>query len=99
MAVRVRARRRALHGGARPRASGRAAAERRLGYLLVAPVLILLLAITAYPLISNLWNSFHFVNLSFGVLPHKFVGFRTTPRCSRRRNGGPPWDGRSSSRS
>jgi ABC-type sugar transport system permease subunit len=76
MAVRVRARRRALHGGARPRASGWAAAERRLGYLLVAPVLILLLTITAYPLISNLWNSFHFVNLSFGVLPHKFVGFQ-----------------------
>jgi multiple sugar transport system permease protein len=77
MTVRVRTgRRRALHDGARPGASGWAAAERRLGYLLIAPVLILLLAITAYPLISNLWNSFHFVNLSFGALPHKFVGFQ-----------------------
>ncbi|HEV2373769.1 MAG TPA: sugar ABC transporter permease [Streptosporangiaceae bacterium] len=52
----------------------RAASDRRLGYLLVAPVLVLLLAITAYPLISAVWNSFHFDNLSFGNLPHKFVG-------------------------
>ena len=37
-------------------------------------MLILLLLVTAYPLIYNLWNSFHFVNLSFGALPHKFVG-------------------------
>jgi len=48
--------------------------DRRLGYLLVAPVILLLLAITAYPLVYNLWNSFHFDNLSFGSLPHKYVG-------------------------
>jgi ABC-type sugar transport system permease subunit len=60
-------------GPARP-GGGRAAADRRLGYLLVAPVVLLLLAITAYPLVYNLWNSFHFVNLGFGGLPHKFVG-------------------------
>jgi multiple sugar transport system permease protein len=48
--------------------------ERRLGYLLVAPVIVLLLAVTAYPLVYNLWNSFHFVNLSFAGLPHRFVG-------------------------
>jgi ABC-type sugar transport system permease subunit len=46
----------------------------RLGYGLVAPVLILLLAITAYPLVYNIWNSFHFDNLSYGSLPHKFTG-------------------------
>jgi ABC-type sugar transport system permease subunit len=49
--------------------------DRRLGYALVAPVIILLLAITAYPLIYNIWNAFHFDNLSYGGLPHKFVGW------------------------
>jgi ABC-type sugar transport system permease subunit len=48
--------------------------ERRLGYALVAPVIILLLAITAYPLAYNLWNSFHSVNLSIANQPHSFVG-------------------------
>jgi ABC-type sugar transport system permease subunit len=38
------------------------AADRRLGYLLIAPVLIVLLVITAYPLFYNLWNSFHHVD-------------------------------------
>lgn len=42
--------------------------------MLVAPVIVLLLAITAYPLVYNLWNSFHFVNLSYGGLPHRYVG-------------------------
>jgi ABC-type sugar transport system permease subunit len=41
---------------------------------MVAPLVVLLLAVTAYPLVYNLWNSFHFVNLSYGSLPHKFVG-------------------------
>src|ERR1700755_1785584 len=61
----------------RPVAIGaaRETGDRRLGYLLVAPVVILLLAITAYPLIYNIWNSFHFDNLSFGNLPHNFVGW------------------------
>jgi ABC-type sugar transport system permease subunit len=60
-----------------PRAVGHARerGDRRLGYLLVAPVVILLLAITAYPLVYNIWNSFHFDNLSFGGLPHRFVGW------------------------
>jgi ABC-type sugar transport system permease subunit len=35
------------------------AQDRRFGYALIAPVLIVLLAITAYPLIYNGWNSFH----------------------------------------
>jgi multiple sugar transport system permease protein len=59
---------------ARPVGHARQRSDRRLGYALVAPVLILLLAITAYPLIYNIWNSFHFDNLSYGGLPHKFVG-------------------------
>src|ERR1700733_3997719 len=49
-------------------------ADRRLGYALVAPVVILLLLITAYPLIYNLWNSFHTVNLSIGNSARPFVG-------------------------
>ncbi|HEX3958604.1 MAG TPA: sugar ABC transporter permease [Trebonia sp.] len=48
--------------------------DRYLGYLLVAPVLVALAAITGYPLIYNIWNSFHFDNLSYGNLPHKFTG-------------------------
>ena len=60
----------------RRRRGGRSQArsERRLGYALVAPVVILLLAITAYPLLYNLWNSFHSVNLSVANQPHSFVG-------------------------
>jgi len=45
-----------------PRRSGLARQDRRLGYTLVAPVVIVLLAITAYPLFYNLWNSFHHIN-------------------------------------
>jgi multiple sugar transport system permease protein len=40
---------------------------------LVAPVVILLLAVSAYPLVYNLWNSFHHVNLSV-TGPHSFAG-------------------------
>jgi multiple sugar transport system permease protein len=53
---------------------GQARAERRLGYALVAPVIILLLAITAYPLFYNLWNSLHSVNLSIANQPRSFIG-------------------------
>jgi multiple sugar transport system permease protein len=55
---------------------GRAKADRRLGYALVAPVVILLLAVTAYPLAYNLWNSFHAVNLSVAGSAHPFVGVK-----------------------
>ena len=58
----------------------RSAKDRRLGGLLVGPVVVLLLAVTAYPLVYNLWNSFHFVNLSFAGLPHRFVGLANFKR-------------------
>jgi multiple sugar transport system permease protein len=61
--------------GPAPIGHARETGDRRLGYLLAAPVVILLLAITAYPLAYNLWNSFHFENLSYGGLPHRFVGW------------------------
>jgi ABC-type sugar transport system permease subunit len=38
------------------------ARDRRFGYALIAPLLIVLLLITAYPLGYNIWNSFHHVN-------------------------------------
>lgn len=60
----------------RSRAHGRTQADRRLGYLLVAPVVILLLAVTAYPLAYNLWNSFHSFNLSVAGEGHPFVGVK-----------------------
>jgi ABC-type sugar transport system permease subunit len=60
----------------RPRTRGRVQADRRLGYLLVAPVVILLLAVTAYPLVYNLWNSFHSYNLSVVGEGHPFVGVK-----------------------
>ena len=53
----------------------REANDRRLGYLLVAPVVILLLAITAYPLVYNVWNAFHHDNLSYANVPHDFAGW------------------------
>ena len=57
------------------RGGGQARSQRRLGYALVAPVVILLLAVTAYPLVYNLWNSFHRVNLSIANQPRSFIGF------------------------
>jgi multiple sugar transport system permease protein len=62
-------------GRRRPPASGRHTADRRLGYLLVAPAVILLLAVTAYPLVYNIWNSFHSENLSIATGQGGFVGF------------------------
>lgn len=58
------------------RQMGRERADRRLGYMLVAPVVVLLLLITAYPLAYNLWNSFHAVNLSIATGGHPFVGVK-----------------------
>jgi len=39
------------------------ASERRFGYMIIAPLLIVLLVITAYPLVYNIWNSFQHDNL------------------------------------
>jgi multiple sugar transport system permease protein len=41
---------------------------------MVAPAVILLLAVTAYPLAYNLWNSFHSENLSIATGQGGFVG-------------------------
>ncbi len=63
-------------GTASPRAGGGhslIAKDRRFGYLLVAPAVIVLLAITAYPLIYNIWNSFQHDVINSG-LPPSFAG-------------------------
>ncbi|HXW44246.1 MAG TPA: sugar ABC transporter permease [Streptosporangiaceae bacterium] len=39
------------------------ASDRRFGYMIIAPLLIVLLVITAYPLIYNIYNSFQHDNL------------------------------------
>ncbi len=72
--------RHARAGRPAPVGHARERGDRRLGYLLVAPVMVLLLAITAYPLAYNIWNSFRFDNLSYGNLPHNFVGLANFTR-------------------
>jgi multiple sugar transport system permease protein len=49
--------------GVGPRRVGTPDTDRRLGYLLVLPTIAILLAITLFPFASNVWNSFHHVNL------------------------------------
>ncbi|MGH9129596.1 MAG: carbohydrate ABC transporter permease [Acidimicrobiales bacterium] len=48
--------------------------DRRLGYALIAPAVICLLFVTAFPLGYNLVNSFRHVNLANGAQPHTFSG-------------------------
>ncbi len=66
-----------MHPGVRraPGAGALAAwAERRIGWLLVAPAAALILALSIYPLLYSLWVSF--VNYDFLVPGHAFVGLR-----------------------
>jgi ABC-type sugar transport system permease subunit len=55
------------------------ARDRRFGYLLVAPAVIVLLAITIYPLIYNVWNSFHNDVVTSGV-PATWAGLANYKR-------------------
>jgi ABC-type sugar transport system permease subunit len=48
--------------------------ERRFGYAMIAPLLTVLLLITAYPLAYNIWNSFHKVDYLLPPLG-AFAGF------------------------
>lgn len=50
------------------------AQEARLGYLLIAPAMLLILAVIAYPVVYNLWLSFHDVSLNPNR-PDTFVGW------------------------
>ena len=69
---------------ARPNRAGRSrdgmvAADRRFGYALVAPAVIVLLAITVYPLAYNIWNSFQHDVVTSGV-PTTFAGLSNYQR-------------------
>ncbi|MEM7441764.1 MAG: sugar ABC transporter permease [Pseudomonadota bacterium] len=55
--------------------SGRRTLMAYLPYLLVAPSVILLLGLIAYPLVFALKNSFYFWNLQTSATPVGFVGF------------------------
>lgn len=57
-------------------ATGRRSFVRRnLPYLLIAPSVIMLLVLIAYPLLFALRSSFYFWNLQIGPEPQAFVGF------------------------
>ena len=53
--------------------------DRKFGYTLVAPTVIVLLAITVYPLIYNVWNSLHHDVVTSG-LPPTFAGLANYQR-------------------
>jgi multiple sugar transport system permease protein len=58
----------------KPELSEGARAERRLGFLLIAPAVIVMIAVTAYPVVYAIWLSLERYNLA---LPQatKFIGF------------------------
>ena len=58
----------------KPRRARRRRSEQRLGYAMVSPAVLVLLAITGFPLIYNLWNSFHYFNLLQPENGHPYVG-------------------------
>lgn len=60
-------------GARRHRQYSLIALDRRFGYLLVAPAVLVLLAITAYPLVYNIWNSLQHDVINSGV-PPSFAG-------------------------
>lgn len=67
-------------GSARARPTSRRALRWRpgelLGYGMVGPTVLTLLAITAFPLGYNLWNSFRDYNLYYPVAGNPFVGLK-----------------------
>ena len=50
------------------------AQDRRLGWGLIAPAVVLLLAITTYPLGYNIWNSFHYAVPDIPFINGKLAG-------------------------
>jgi multiple sugar transport system permease protein len=59
----------------RPRLTERARAERRLGWLLCAPAVIVMLAVTAYPIVYAIWLSLQRYDLRFPA-DREMVGLR-----------------------
>ncbi len=60
---------------AKGRRSARANAERKLGWMLCAPAVIVMLVVTAYPILYALWLSMHRYDLRFPD-DREFIGFR-----------------------
>jgi multiple sugar transport system permease protein len=54
-----------LEGRAKPRLSERTRAERKLGWMLCAPAVVVMLAVTAYPILYAIWLSLHRSDLRF----------------------------------
>jgi multiple sugar transport system permease protein len=73
VAAGTEATREATPGKKKPLSEG-AKAERRLGFMLIAPAVIVMVAVTAYPIIYAIWLSLEKYNLE---LPQqkKFIGF------------------------
>ena len=71
----------------RRRLTERARAERRLAAWLVGPAAIVMLAVTAYPVIDTIILSLQRSDLRFPG-QNKFIGLSTTVTCSPLRCGG-----------
>jgi multiple sugar transport system permease protein len=63
----------------RKRLSDRARAERKTAYLLCAPAVIVMAAVTGYPILYALWLSLHKFDLRFP--PAAGSAWTTTARC------------------
>lgn len=71
---RPRLSRRMLPGAQHQRRGDFGAQKRRVGYAMVMPAVLVLLAVTAYPLFYNIWNSFHSAQLLDPATYGKFAG-------------------------
>ena len=52
--------------------------DRHFKWLLVAPAVLLILALSVYPLLFSIWVSF--VNYDFQIPGHAFVGLKNFPQ-------------------
>lgn len=71
--TRIIASRRARTGPGLSRARRRRPGS-KLGFAMVSPAVLALAAITGFPLLYNLWNSFHYFNLLQPIGGHPYVG-------------------------
>ena len=65
----------------RKRLSEGARAERRLGFLLCAPAVIVMLAVAAFPIVYAIWLSLQRYDLRFPERRQVHRLLPTTPRC------------------
>ena len=77
--------------------SERARAERKLGWMLCAPAVIVMLLVTAYPIVYAVWLSLQRYDLRFPTTDGVRRALATTARCSATASGGRTSTTRSSS--